>query len=152
MKPLKDSLTEVDKAYLAGLFDGEGTIGYYSFRGRHEATVMITNTDPRIMSWLMNHIGYGNVHSAKAAYHRRKHVVHHWRISNRPRVFDFLVAISPYLIIKKDQAELLLNLWEQENPGKNKITPDVKASRDQVMEHLKVLKTCHLELADTSVH
>jgi hypothetical protein len=152
MIALKDRLSEPEKAYLAGIFDGEGTIGYYDFRNRHESTVMITNADPRLMSWLLERIGYGNVHTVKKAYHRRKHIVHHWRISNRPRVYEFLEAIVPYLIVKKDQAELLLNLWKIENPGKNRITPAVKARRDATVEQLKALKTSHLELAVSSIH
>lgn len=147
--PLKDRLTEAERAYLAGLFDGEGTIGYYDFRQRHESTVMITSADPRIMSWIIEKIGYGNVHTVKKAYDRRKHIVHHWRICGRPRVLDFLEAITPYLIIKRDQAELLLNLWQIEKPKKNAITADVKARRDQVVEQLKLLKTSHLELANS---
>jgi hypothetical protein len=146
---LKDKLSEPEKAYLAGIFDGEGTIGYYDFRNRHESTVMITNADPRLMNWIMDTIGYGNVHTVKKGYTRRKHVVHHWRISNKPRVKEFLEAIYPYLIVKRDQAELLLSLWNLENPGKNKITSEVKSRRDQVVNKLKLLKTSHFELAET---
>lgn len=151
MVPLAERLTEPEKAYLAGVFDGEGTIGYYDFRQRHEATVMITQADPRLMIWLLVKIGYGNVHTVKKAYARRKHVVHHWRISNKPRVTDFLEAIYPYLVVKKDQAELLLNLWAGEKPTKNRITDEVKASRDDVVDKLKLLKTLHLELATSTV-
>lgn len=141
-------MTEVEKAYLAGIFDGEGTIGYYDYRKRHESTVMITNADPRIMTWILEKIGYGCVTTIRKAYDRRKHIVHHWRISNRPRVKDFLEAIVPYLIIKKDQAELLLELWKVEKSSRNMITSTVKTQRDQVMNQLKLLKTSHLELAN----
>ena len=153
MVPLKDRLTEGEAAYLAGIFDGEGTVGLYNSRNRHESTVMITNTDPRLMLWIKDKIGYGCIATIRNSYHRRKHVVHHWRICNRPRVKDFLEAIIPYLIVKKDQAELLLSLWQLEgNKSKVKITPDVKAKRDYVMEQLKYLKTSNLELAETPIH
>lgn len=145
--PLRKKLSDVECAYLAGLFDGEGTIGYYDYRNRHESTVMITNTDPRVMNWLLEKIGYGTVSTIRNTYNRRKHVVHHWRISNKPRVTDFLEAIQPYLIIKKDQADLLLNLWRLESTGKNRITPVLKKRRDETMRQLKLLKTSALELA-----
>ena len=145
------NLTEAEQGYLAGLFDGEGTIGYYDFRNRHECTAMITNADPRVMSWLLNKVGYGNVHTVRKAYTRRKHTVHHWRICSRPRVQEFLETIYPYLIIKRDQAEILLNLWKIEHPKKNAITPEVKARRDEVMEQLKYLKTANFELADMPI-
>jgi len=144
---LKDRLTDTKIAYLAGLFDGEGTIGYYNFRQRHESTVMITNSDPRVMNWIMDKIRYGNVHTVKKSYARRKHVVHHWRICGKPRVKDFLETIVPYLIIKRDQAELLLNLWANENPGKNRRTPNVELQRNKVLEQLKLLKTSNFDLA-----
>ncbi len=147
MLPLKDRLSEPDKAYLAGFFDGEGSVGLYNFRDRHEVTAMITNTDPRIMDWLLEKIGYGNVCTIRNNHHRRKHAVSHWRICGKPRVQDFLEAMVSYLIIKKDQANVLLDLWKNENPGKNIITQEVKSNRDHAMEQLKFLKTSHLELA-----
>lgn len=150
MIPLKNRLTEPERAYLAGIFDGEGTVGYYDFRQRHESTVMITNADPRLMNWLLEKVGYGNVHTVRKAYQRRKHTVHHWRISNKPRVRDFLEAVVPYLIIKRDQAELMLNLWNGEGPKRNAITAEVKARRDKVKEELKFLKVSHLELAESA--
>lgn len=148
MFPIKDRLTEPEKAYLAGLFDGEGTVGYYNFRDRHESTVMITSTDPRVMTWIQEKVGYGNICTIRNSYHRRKHVVHHWRISNKPRVKDFLEAVVPYLIIKKDQAELMLALWAIEGQKRLHITHEVKVRRDTVMMELKSLKTSSLELAE----
>lgn len=148
MIPLKERLTIAERAYLAGLFDGEGTIGYYNYRDRHEATAMITNTDPRIMNWILDKIGYGNVCTISNAYHRRKHAISHWRITNKPRMVDFLEAITPYLIIKRDQAELLLKLWNDEgiNKARIKITPDIQVRRNSTIDELKLLKTKHLEV------
>jgi hypothetical protein len=144
MSSLKDKLSETDRAYLAGLFDGEGTIGFYNYRSRHESTVMITNADPRVMSWLLDKTGYGNVHSRLKPEYRRRHGIHHWRICGKSRVQDFLEAVLPFLIIKKDQAVLLLQLWAAEQSGKNKITADVKNRRDSAVVMLKLLKTANL--------
>ena len=143
LAPLTERLSETDKAYIAGVFDGEGTIGYYNYRNRHESTCMVTNTDPRIMSWLMLKVGYGNVCSLKDNHHRRKHVVHHWRIGGRLRVYDFLSAIAPYLIIKKDQAQVLLDLWSTETRY-NPRNESTEMRRNGIVEQLKELKRSHL--------
>lgn len=148
MAPLKHQLTEADKAYLAGFVDGEGSIGYYFHAGknRYEATLSITNTDPRIMDWIKVRIDYGNFvnYTKQDASGRRKHVAHVWRINNKPRVKDFLEAITPYLVIKREQAELLLNLWATEgHQSKVRNTPAVVENRLAVSMELKRLKHSH---------
>ena len=149
--PLTERLSEVDKAYLAGLFDGEGTIGYYNYRNRYEPTVMVTNCDPRIMDWLDLNVGYGNVVSLKTTDHNRKHVVHHWRVTGKKRTHDFLKAVAPYLMIKREQADLLLGLWETEATY-NKITPAVLEHRAEVADELKRLKRSNLTLTESILH
>lgn len=151
MQALRDRLTEPEKAYIAGIMDGEGLIGYYfqKSKNRHEATVTITNTDPRLMNWLQEKIGYGNVKSERSGYSRRKHVCHVWCISNKPRVRDFLEAITPYLMIKQDQAKLLLNLWETEGKQYVERTPEIVDHRNTVAGWLKELKYSHKELVES---
>lgn len=143
---LKDKLTEAERAYLAGLFDGEGTLGYYNYRrNRHEALVAITNTDPRVHRWIMEKVGYGSVRPVSQS--RNRYIALNWRIASRPRVQDFLEAILPYLIIKKEQVECLLDLWSKEaGPGhRTFVTDEVFARRNQVENELKRLKTAYLE-------
>lgn len=150
MVPLKDQLTEVEKAYLAGIVDGEGSMGYYfhKAKNRYEATLSIVNTESSIMTWIKDRIDYGNFVSARKqdASGRRKHVVHVWRINNKTRVKDFLEAITPYLVTKQEQANVLLNLWATEGKDYVEQTPEVLENRHAVSALLKQLKHSHREL------
>lgn len=108
-------------AYAAGIVDGEGCLsvhkGWYSenmmrkaakFRHKHY-TVLITvrNTDTRLMDWLVANVG-GKI------YRQRFKEKPHWKTSYRWQLFgqkaqeNFLLAILPYLVIKRAQALILL--------------------------------------------
>lgn len=57
------NLTETEKAYLAGLFDGEGCIGLYCEQGsNYFATYLyLVNSDFRAARWLMDKVPYGQI-------------------------------------------------------------------------------------------
>ena len=156
---LSSRLTDAEKAYLAGIVDGEGSIGYYfhKSKNRYEATLSIVNTDPRLMAWIKEKVGIGNFVSARKqdASGRRKHVAHVWRINNRPRVKEFLEAITPFLVVKQDQAQLLLNLWASEPSSSAHTkrayvlnTPEILNNRLMASLSLKELKHAHHELVE----
>lgn len=94
-------------AYLAGLLDGEGCItaspnGSYYWLG-----VRISNTDLGLADWLQTTLG-GTVNVWQPSGRRRR--VFNWLLSGQ-RAADFLEQVSPYLIIKRRQAELWLAFW-----------------------------------------
>lgn len=136
------NLTETEKAYLAGIFDGEGTVGYY-FKGRsqyHAASVAIYNSDPRIMMWIKDRIPFGAVVTNKVG----KHVAWAWMVTGKKPVYEFLTTIRPYLIIKADQADLLISLLDAEQGicGKGKqLSEETLALRYATEEQLRHLKT-----------
>mgnify|MGYP001608779721 CR=1 FL=1 len=142
------NLTETEKAYLAGLFDGEGTVGYYLKKaiGYHRAQIAIYNSDPRIMEWIRSRIPFGNIVTNKISRHRGWA----WMVTSNAQVTEFLVTIRPYLIIKANQVDLLLSLWdaEQKIRGSKKIvklTSDHLALREMAARQLKLSKTAYFE-------
>lgn len=142
-------ITEVEKAYIAGLFDGEGTIGYY-FKGKlrtHVAQLAIYNTDPRVMVWLRNILPSGGVYPNSRIKTGRKRGWQ-WMLSSRPCVEQFIRAIRPYLVIKADQVDLILALWEAEDKLKRgrRISDNVKQLRQDAELQLKMLKTAQYSL------
>lgn len=100
---MKIEPTTTDLAYAAGMVDGEGCIHilYHRGRGHHSINVIITNTDPRVAEWLLERFG-GRVH------HPRERV-DNWTVSAR-KAAAFLELVYPYLVIKKEQADLVLKL------------------------------------------
>lgn len=104
------SLTETEKAYLAGLFDGEGGVGVYETKieglvSKYVCNVGISNTKECIMEWLVSKLG-GSITTSKG-----KKINHNtsylWRLTTRDDMRLFIRAILPYSIIKKNELELM---------------------------------------------
>ena len=134
-------MLETDKAYIAGLFDGEGSVGYYRKRnGYHTMQVSLTNCDLKVLNWLKESVGFGSIASNTRS---GQYVGWAWICNGTKQVTNFLMAIRPYLRIKADQVDLLLSLKdaEQEIRGEFKLSPEVLLLRDTMVEQLKLLKT-----------
>lgn len=146
--PLQDRLTTVECAYLAGLFDGEGCVGYYKRKGSRSkysflSTVMISQSAARLMTWLRETIGFGTIYSRPG----KKNIEYHWETNKKADVVEFLAAIRPYLILKGEQVDILLDHLRAEGVeplARGKVTPEVFAKREWVSNELKVLKRVNL--------
>lgn len=140
-------ITETDKAYLAGLFDGEGCIGYYNrgtIKGKsyHSASVTISMTDLRPLDWLKKLVGYGKISFITKSGNRRN--VYSWQLSNQTDIKDFLTMIRPFLKLKADQVDLLFELWEEESSFNRKLTPAIIDRREDLVRKMKELKRSHV--------
>jgi len=139
-------MTDVEKAYIAGLFDGEGTVGYYfkTSLGYHRAQVAIYNYDPRVMVWLRKRLPFGSVVSSNQGK-RKKHKGWAWSVNRRRRVESFLRLIRPYLVVKANQVDLLFSLWEAEQQIKQRtgrtVTSELLTLRSRAEADLKDSKT-----------
>jgi hypothetical protein len=107
--------------YLAGLFDGEGSIGLYPHhRGRLTLRTQLTqnknkNTFP-LLRELMWRYG-GSLPPQKSSSGKTKV---NWQL-NSQKALRLLQDIHPYMIIKKEQASLAIN-WQvnRPEPSRNK--------------------------------
>lgn len=89
--------------YVAGLVDGEGCIQVYSSRKRYCLSLIVGNTDKRMVESLQGNYGGCIV---KIKMHSQKHrQAWHW-ILQGDAVADLLKKLLPSMIIKKPQAEL----------------------------------------------
>ena len=116
-------MKNVDKthwSYLAAMFDGEGTFSIYQNNGNYHTTVdgekkqynftnsrvSITNTNIELMEWLVSH--FGGVYYT----HRRAKAVHKiaydWRPKGKKNTEELILGVLPYLVLKKQQANLVL--------------------------------------------
>lgn len=105
---------EVDKAYIAGIFDGEGTIGIYKHKSKdsakrrgyvYETTLYVVNTDKQLIELMYSYFG-GNMRTRKKQKENHK-TSYAWNISGS-KVINVLEIILPYLRLKKRQGELLI--------------------------------------------
>ncbi len=105
--------------YIAGFFDGEGSIGVYrDGRGRHHLRTQLAQNVTPVSSSLFEsfkHRWGGNL----SLDHNRKGSCFNWQLNSSTAV-RFLMDIHPYLILKKEQALLAL-MWQGGRPeaGRN---------------------------------
>lgn len=139
------NLTELEKAYLAGLFDGEGSVGYYwkTAIGYHVAQAQISNSSPEIIDWLRVRIPFGSI----AATNNKKCRYNNWTwsCSSKTQLREFLEAIRPYLVFKAKQVDLLFSLWDAEQKigcrsgvRLSDVTLTLRKVTEDQLKHLKV--------------
>jgi hypothetical protein len=140
-----NDLSVSELAYLAGIFDGEGWVGFYlSKRVGHSATVAIANTDFRLFRWIEARVATLGQFRVKPAKGNRK-AQWEWTIRSRPDVVTFLTAIRPFLVVKADQADALLSLLDVEQSvirrGQGvRLSPEVLAMRVVAEREIKAMK------------
>ena len=146
--PIED-LTEIDKAYLAGLVDGEGSIllarksPSKNGRTRYEPRVITTLCTPEPLHYFKEQTNLGFIHTHNAQkYNRRHSPSYQWTILTR-QAEAFLKAIYPYLKIKRDQAEVILLFYQllNHNHGRWNCVSDEESDMQEIYHlALRVLK------------
>ena len=98
-------MSETDHAYAAGIVDGEGSIAI-SGRLKTALFVTVSNSDPRVCIWLKERYG-GFVYQSPGRIRNGKQtrIIYQWRCASAT-AGQFLKIIYPYLVIKKEQAEI----------------------------------------------
>ena len=110
-------------SYMAALIDGEGCISIYrrlsdgeKYTRVHKVKantnpynqfsmrVQITNTDLRLMKWLI--ANFGGVYYQKTQGTGKHKPAYEWRPKGRANVEKLLLGILPYMIIKPEQAKI----------------------------------------------
>ena len=117
LKPTKEDLS-----YLAGFFDGEGSIYIITNykRNQHSLVVSITNTDMKILNWIKDFFG-GNI--AKTLFIKEKNNKPCGRIRfYSQNALFFLKQIEPFLKIKKEKARLAIRFQSQLKVGIRTLT------------------------------
>jgi hypothetical protein len=102
---------KVDWSYLAGIVDGEGSIVIYPHKDRKvfTAEIVIPNTSLVLMKWLVSNFGGKfNVFQPKNLHGYNRKLLYRWRASGKKNRENILLGIIPYLVIKKEQAKVLL--------------------------------------------
>lgn len=151
---IKKEYTETQIAYLAGIMDGEGTffIGDYSGNRKNgdkhfQVVIKITSTDKCLIDWVLNIFGgtYAFYKASKVSKKSRRDV-HIWQATG-DRLQHICELMIPYLIIKKKQAEILVEMRKTYKNQMNvkgiqcvqRIPSDVLAFRQKLLQDLRSL-------------
>ncbi|MGI0149765.1 MAG: hypothetical protein ACREDF_09585 [Thermoplasmata archaeon] len=128
-------------AYSAGLFDGEGCVLIQRTQGStFSLHVRVTSTDYAVVEWMKKNF-YGfvgiqppnrNVKNCRPCWY--------WNIQSRAASV-FLAKITPFLVIKKEQADLAIEFQSRIGaPGVNRLTPEEITTRETYKRRLVELK------------
>jgi hypothetical protein len=109
--PRKDTMPrKVDYIYLSGILDGEGCItvgaGKRSACINYNPIVVVQNTNKELIDWLQKTFG-GQVYLSKKETSKTK-AAWSWRITKKRNIELLLLAVLPYIRVKREQAKLLL--------------------------------------------
>lgn len=122
-------------AYLSGIFDGEGCIGFWKSRGGHQAILArlrIINTDSDLIRFcclVMN--GKFEHRKGQSVGWRDSYVC---RIDRREDVDHALRSMLPYLRVKRRHAELVLKYFAAHAKGSHYSPTD-----ERLFEEMRLL-------------
>jgi len=107
-------MSKLTAAYLAGLLDGEGYLGFtvnksYPPRTFYQPVMKVAMTDKKMIEWLQN--SFGGSFFTRVPKNPKHKVSYWWDISGK-NLKAILLRIHPYLKLKKPQCEILLKKFK----------------------------------------
>lgn len=99
-------------AYLAGLIDADGSVGFYQARGQDRPYLSIYNTHRPLMEWLVEETGCGSLSNGNMG---REQVVQ-WRTSAARDLHALLYQIRPFMRVKGERADAVLRWLREKYP------------------------------------
>ena len=130
-------MTEIEKAYIAGIIDGEGSIMLQRFHTNQYPApcVSITSTTIELLTWLKDTIGYGVI-IKKKNYNPEKHKLSYSFVIKQNNAIKLLEDIYPYLIIesKRKRAEMIITQYKSLTPRNGRYSDEQLAKKEMFYE------------------
>lgn len=130
-------MTEIEKAYIAGIIDGEGSIMLQRFHTNQYPApcVSIASTTIELLTWLKGTIGYGVI-IKKKNYNPEKHKLSYSFVIKQNNAIKLLEDIYPYLIIesKRKRAEMIITQYKDLTPRNGRYTEEQLAKKEMFYE------------------
>lgn len=130
-------MTEIEKAYIAGIIDGEGSIMLQRFHTNQYPApcVSIASTTIELLTWLKDTIGYGVI-IKKKNYNPEKHKLSYSFVIKQNNAIKLLEDIYPYLIIesKRKCAEMIITQYKALTSRNGRYTDEQLAKKEMFYE------------------
>ncbi len=128
-------VSDKELPYIAGLFDGEGSITLVRHRSNrtHSPQVSIASTDYEVVLWCQKRFGGSIV--TKQPRKSNHSVSYDWRLTDRQSL-EFLKLIRPYLIIERKirRIDLLLDDYIACTPRNGRYTKEMAERKQALIE------------------
>lgn len=136
-------MTELEKSYIAGIIDGEGSIMLQKFHKNQfpSPCVSIASSTIELLEWIKEKVGYGIIKNKKN-YNPEKHKDCYSYILKYDDAIKFLEDIYPYLIIesKKNRALLIINEYKNVTPRNGKYSSHMLKRKEEFYEKFISIK------------
>lgn len=134
-------LTEVQAAYLAGIIDGEGCvfiqINEGVLRKNYSLQCIVASTNFELLYWILETTGVGSIHKR----HSRPGNLQGWNyVSTTLNAKSILESVLPYLIVKKEQAILGIELQKLCTSAGLRATSEQMERKAYLAQRIKDLK------------
>lgn len=153
---IKKEYTPTQAAYMAGIMDGEGCfyIGNYSGNRKNgdkhfQTVIAVSSTDNSLINWLFEVFGGGkSKYTPRQMAKNCRKQVYRWQATSH-RLLHICQIILPYLVIKKRQAEIMIEIRSTYDDLHNvkgrqhvqNLPTGVLELRQRLMDELKLLHT-----------
>lgn len=138
---LMSSLTTEQKAYWAGLLDGDGSIMIYNDGDKgYPLAVTIVNNSFEVLDSATFEFDSGHLTQFKSGAYL-------WQIT-RDYAYNFLRMLLPYLRIKRKQAELGIEYWQNRSrqKGGKQLPEEEVALREEYYRRMQQLNRPQLTI------
>ena len=129
---------KLDKAYIAGFFDGEGSIIIYkrSRSNSYSLNVQVNQLDRGMLEFLQSFYS-GKINRGNDK--KKKHQLWQWRLTAQ-MALNFLLDIEPFLKLKREQAKLAIKFQRTKKLRGNSLTVNELQVEQGFYQNLKELK------------
>jgi hypothetical protein len=109
VNPVRKIFSEVNRAYLAGLLDGDGAVmacierhPEKKFRFRVRIGIKISQNENQVLRWCKAITGFGGIRHNRTQYE--------WQSFDQKEIRNFLGLLLPYVKVKRKQTELAIKI------------------------------------------
>ncbi|APC85787.1 LAGLIDADG family homing endonuclease [Clostridium botulinum] len=127
-------MTNEQKAYIAGIIDGEGSIMLLKFHGNQfpSPCISISSTTIELLEWIKSVTKIGTIKSKKN-YNTEKHSDCFTYTIKYNDAINLLIEIEPYLVIKNKKARtrLIIKKYKSVTPRNEKYSNEMLKAKEE---------------------
>ncbi|HDK7157209.1 TPA: LAGLIDADG family homing endonuclease [Clostridium botulinum] len=127
-------MTNEQKAYIAGIIDGEGSIMLLKFHNNQfpSPCISISSTTIELLEWIKSITKNGTI-KRKKNYNTEKHTDSFTYTIKYNDAINLLIQIGPYLVIKnkKARARLIIEKYKSVTPRNGKYSNEMLKAKEK---------------------
>lgn len=132
-------MTSEEKAYVAGVIDGEGTVTLTRVHKNEMPSprVSVANNNLRLLKWIKERVGSGCI--TTRSKQQPQHAVHYVLNISDNTALKLLEDVKGYLLIKRLHAELIVSKYKEATPRNGRYTAEQLAKKLKLVEEIRLL-------------